>query len=70
MTTLATLVAALPLALGLGAGAETRQPMALAILGGVLVSTLFTLVVVPCAYLVLSKLELHKSHDQRAADET
>ena len=50
MTTLATLAAALPLALGLGAGAETRQPMAIAILGGVFVSTLFTLVVVPCAY--------------------
>ena len=57
MTTVATLVAALPLALGLGAGAETRQPMAISILGGVLVSTLFTLVVVPCAYSLLSRLE-------------
>ena len=70
MTSFATLAAALPLALGVGAGAETRQPMALAIVGGVVVSTLFTLIVVPCAYLVLSKLELHKSHDQRTADET
>ena len=49
--------AALPLALGLGAGAETRQPMALAILGGVLVSTVFTLVVVPCAYSLSTRLE-------------
>ena len=57
MTTLATLAAALPLALGLGAGAETRQPMALAILGGVLVSTVFTLVVVPCAYSLSTRLE-------------
>jgi hydrophobe/amphiphile efflux-1 (HAE1) family protein len=57
MTTMATLVAALPLALGLGAGAETRQPMALAILGGVLVSTAFTLVVVPCAYSLSQRLE-------------
>jgi multidrug efflux pump subunit AcrB len=57
MTTMATLVAALPLSLGLGAGAETRQPMAIAILGGVLVSTLFTLVVVPCAYSLASRWE-------------
>jgi HAE1 family hydrophobic/amphiphilic exporter-1 len=54
-----TLVAALPLALGLGAGAETRQPMAIAILGGVLVSTFFTLVVVPCAYSLAQRLERH-----------
>ena len=57
MTTVATMVAALPLSLGLGAGAETRQPMAIAILGGVLVSTVFTLVVVPCAYSLASRLE-------------
>ncbi len=69
MTSAATMGAALPLALGIGPGAETRQPMALAIIGGVLVSTLFTLVVVPCAYAVLSNLEHKKSHDQHAADE-
>ncbi len=62
MTSLATMSAAFPLALGIGAGAETRQPMALAILGGVLVSTLFTLVVVPCAYSVMSKLERKQAH--------
>jgi multidrug efflux pump subunit AcrB len=60
MTSVATMSAALPLALGLGAGAETRQPMALGILGGVLVSTAFTLVVVPCAYSLFSHLELHQ----------
>jgi hydrophobe/amphiphile efflux-1 (HAE1) family protein len=69
MTSAATLGAALPLALGIGAGAETRRPMALAVLGGVIVSTLFTLVVVPCAYVVLSRLERHKSAAQHAADE-
>lgn len=61
MTSVATLSAALPLALGLGAGAETRQPMALAILGGVIVSTAFTLVVVPCAYRVMARLERHRT---------
>jgi hydrophobe/amphiphile efflux-1 (HAE1) family protein len=59
MTSVATMSAALPLALGLGAGAETRQPMAIGILGGVLVSTAFTLVVVPCAYSLFSHIELH-----------
>lgn len=59
MTTVATLTAALPPGLGLGAGAETRQPMAIAILGGMLVSTIFTLILVPCAYSLLARLERH-----------
>jgi len=61
MTTVATLTAAVPPGMGLGAGAETRQPMAIAILGGMLVSTLFTLVLVPCAYSALAKFERIKS---------
>ena len=69
LTSIATMGAALPLALGIGPGAESRQPMALAILGGVMVSTLFTLVVVPCAYLVLSRLERHKTAEQHEIDE-
>ena len=62
MTSVATMAAALPLALGIGAGSETRQPMALAIIGGVVVSTLFTLVVVPCAYFLMARLERRKHH--------
>ncbi len=50
MTTCATIAAALPPALAIGPGAESRIPMAIAILGGIIVSTLFTLVVVPCGY--------------------
>jgi HAE1 family hydrophobic/amphiphilic exporter-1 len=57
MTSVSTIAAAFPIALGLGAGAETRKPMALAIIGGVFVSTLFTLVVVPCAYFVMARFE-------------
>jgi HAE1 family hydrophobic/amphiphilic exporter-1 len=57
MTSFATMAAALPLALALGPGAETRVPMALAVIGGVFVSTLLTLFVVPCVYELLSKLE-------------
>ncbi len=57
MTSLATVAAALPLALALGPGAETRVPLALAVIGGVVVSTLLTLFVVPCVYEVLSRFE-------------
>jgi HAE1 family hydrophobic/amphiphilic exporter-1 len=57
MTSLATVAAALPLALALGPGAETRVPMALAVIGGVVVSTLLTLFVVPCVYEILSRFE-------------
>jgi hydrophobe/amphiphile efflux-1 (HAE1) family protein len=52
MTSAATMMAAVPTALGLGAGSETRQPMAVAVFGGVLVSTLLSLAVVPAFYLV------------------
>ncbi|MCC7299740.1 MAG: efflux RND transporter permease subunit [Verrucomicrobia bacterium] len=62
MTSAATIAAALPIALGLGAGAETRQPMALAIIDGVLISTLFTLLVVPCAYFIMARFEKTKHH--------
>jgi HAE1 family hydrophobic/amphiphilic exporter-1 len=50
MTSIATIVAAIPPALALGPGAEIRIPMAIAVIGGVIVSTFFTLYVVPCVY--------------------
>lgn len=53
MTSLATIAAAVPPALALGPGAETRLPMAVVVIGGMAVSTLFTLFVVPCAYRLL-----------------
>ncbi len=57
MTSIATIAAAIPPALALGPGAETRAPMAMAVIGGVLLSTLLTLFVVPCAYSLLANLE-------------
>ncbi|MFH1619806.1 MAG: efflux RND transporter permease subunit, partial [bacterium] len=63
MTSFATIAAAIPPALGIGPGAETRIPMALVVIGGVLVSTFLTLLVVPCAYSLLSRLESHR-HDK------
>jgi HAE1 family hydrophobic/amphiphilic exporter-1 len=57
MTSLATLAAALPPALAIGPGAESRIPMSITVIGGVIVSTFFTLLVVPCAYSLLARIE-------------
>ena len=53
MTTAAMIFGMLPLALGLGEGGETQAPMGRAIIGGVITSTLLTLVVVPVLYTYL-----------------
>jgi hydrophobic/amphiphilic exporter-1 (mainly G- bacteria), HAE1 family len=57
MTTTAMIFGMLPLALGLGEGAEQQAPMGRAIIGGVITSTLLTLVVVPVIYTYLDALE-------------
>jgi HAE1 family hydrophobic/amphiphilic exporter-1 len=63
MTSFATLAAALPPAMALGPGAESRIPMSITIIGGVLVSTFFTLFVVPCAYRIMARLERREKHE-------
>jgi HAE1 family hydrophobic/amphiphilic exporter-1 len=55
MTMLTTTLGLLPMALGLGQGAEIRAPMAITVIGGILFSTLLTLVVVPVAYSLLDR---------------
>ena len=57
MTATATMMAALPPALGIGAGAEIRMPMGIAVIGGLLLSTALSLVVVPAFYVVSDKLK-------------
>jgi HAE1 family hydrophobic/amphiphilic exporter-1 len=63
MTSVATVAGALPEALSLGPGSETTIPMSVALIGGVIASTILTLFVVPCAYLVLAKFESKKTED-------
>ncbi|MBD2387805.1 efflux RND transporter permease subunit [Cylindrospermum sp. FACHB-282] len=57
MTSLATIVGILPLALGIGIGSEVRQPMGIAIMGGFTTSTLLTLVVVPVIFSYIDNLQ-------------
>jgi len=56
MTSVATLMAAIPPALGLGSGSEIRTPMAIAVIGGLVVSTALSLLVVPAFYVTTDKL--------------
>ncbi len=55
MTTSTTVLALLPMALGLGEGAEIRAPMAITVIGGLLFSTVLTLVVIPVVYTVVDR---------------
>jgi hydrophobe/amphiphile efflux-1 (HAE1) family protein len=63
MTTFATVAGAVPLAFSLGAGSESLKPMAVAIIGGALVSTVLTLVVVPAIYSLFGREKEHH-HNQ------
>ncbi|RKH54864.1 efflux RND transporter permease subunit, partial [Corallococcus llansteffanensis] len=57
MTSTATMMSAVPAALALGAGSETRAPMSIAVLGGLSVSTVLSLLVVPAFYVVADRLK-------------
>jgi multidrug efflux pump len=58
MTTMAALLGGLPLAVGTGTGSELRQPLGVAIVGGLIVSQVLTLYTTPVVYLYLDRLRL------------
>ncbi len=70
MTSLATIAGALPAAVSLGPGAELRQPMAMAVVGGMVVSTALTLFAVPASYYLFDALLGHRreAHQRAYAD--
>ena len=57
MTSLTTILALLPLTLGIGESASLRSPMAIAVIAGLITSTLLTLVVIPCLYYVFEDIK-------------
>lgn len=69
MTTIATIVGLLPMALGLGEGSEANLPLARAVIGGLTVSTVFTLFLVPTLYTVLGKYTAHQTEADEADDD-
>ena len=66
MTSISTILGILPLALAVGAGAESRVPMGVAFVGGMIVGTFFTLFVVPACYLYLTRKELTRAQVEAA----
>ena len=74
MTSFATIFGILPIAIGLGAGAESRRPLGLAVVGGMLFSTFLTLIIVPVVYTHLSRFtskeELTTKHLAESNTET
>ena len=58
MTSITTILALLPLTFGFGESASLRSPMALAVIGGLFSSTLLTLAIIPCVYLVIDNIWL------------
>mgnify|MGYP000969616394 FL=1 len=67
MTTMAMIFGMLPIALAKGPGAETRSPMAVCVIGGLITSTLLTLVVVPVVYTLLDDLIVFFTGKKEAA---
>lgn len=66
MTSISTIFGILPLALAVGAGAESRVPMGIAFIGGMLVGTLFTLFIVPAIYTYFARKEMTRSQKEAA----
>ena len=70
MTSFATVFGVLPIAIGIGAGAESRRPLGIAVVGGLIFSTFLTLVLVPAVYTLLTRLTRHETESHGANQST
>ncbi|MEO1084421.1 MAG: efflux RND transporter permease subunit, partial [Acidobacteriota bacterium] len=70
MTTATTVLGLTPMALGLGDGAEIRRPMAIAVISGLVVSTVLTLVIIPTVYTLFDRLQTLLIGDRRRGEDT
>jgi hydrophobe/amphiphile efflux-1 (HAE1) family protein len=68
MTTIATIVGLMPMALGVGEGSETNLPLARAVIGGLAVSTVFTLFLIPSLYTLLERFSRSQHRDDTAGE--
>jgi HAE1 family hydrophobic/amphiphilic exporter-1 len=66
ITTVSTVLGLLPMAIGLGEGAEIRRPMAITVIGGILVATFLTLVVIPVLYSVVDRKQFARAPQDAA----
>jgi multidrug efflux pump subunit AcrB len=69
MTTIATIAGLMPMALGIGEGSETNMPLARAVIGGLAVSTFFTLFLIPALYTLLARFEKPAATDDSEPEE-
>ncbi len=67
MTTMAAIFATLPIALGIGAGAETRRPLGISVVGGLVFSQFLTLYVTPIFYVSMNRVQQYLFHKRRTA---
>ena len=69
ITSVSTVLGLLPMAIGIGEGAEIRRPMAITVIGGILVATVLTLIVIPVLYAVLDRKTFQRIAPTSGADE-
>ena len=65
MSSLTTILALIPLSLGIGDGSALMQPMGISVLGGLLLGTLVTLIIIPCFYCIVKRVKVNKIEEEK-----